>query len=300
VRPLPPCSRSTTTSRATRWPFEGDRLCLTWSRWSDDTGNESSHLHLIELGADGLIARYLYFDEDDFRTAYRELEARYYAGEGAPYANHGNTQSAFVEAMNQLDAAAARQQCRPEFRWLSAPTTLAAPVRTVDDVVAWWRERADQVGSVQYWNSAITWLSPEILISTGEARGITSDGAEYAWSGGIYAGTFRDGLLESVCAFEPKDEDAAFAYAESLVAQRNHRLVGSNAASRMAVRLLTGFQANDAGAVMDHYSTRITYEDRRPLAGALIQGHRLPASGCFCPASTIRPLSGPHAGHSRR
>ena len=73
--------------------------------------------------------------------------------------------------MNQLDVAAARQLCRPQFRWLSAPTTLVAPVRTVDDLVAWWRERAEQVESLQYWNPAITWLSPEVLILTGEARG---------------------------------------------------------------------------------------------------------------------------------
>ena len=161
----------------------GDRLCLFWSRWSDDTGNQATHLHVVELGDDGLIASLLYFDEDDFRAAYRELEARYYAGEGAAYANHGHTQSAFVEAMNQLDVAAARQQCRPEFRWMSPPKTLVAPVRTVDDVVTWWRERAEQVESLRNWNSALTWLSPKVLLATGEARGVTSDGAEYSWSG---------------------------------------------------------------------------------------------------------------------
>ena len=60
-------------------------------------------------------------------SAYRELDARYYAGEGAAYAHHGRTQSAFVEAMDHLDAAAARQLCRPEFRWLSPTRGVGRP-----------------------------------------------------------------------------------------------------------------------------------------------------------------------------
>ena len=158
-------------------------------------------------------------------AAYREMEARYYAGEGAAYADTGHTQSAFVEAMDQLDVAAARQLCRPEFRWLSPTRTLVAPVRTIDEVVAWWRDRAGQVESVRNWNSAIEWISPEVTVATGEARGISRDGAEYAWSG-IYVGVFRGGLFESIYGFELEDEDAAFAYAESLVAQRHRRLAG--------------------------------------------------------------------------
>ena len=44
----------------------GDRLCLTWSHWWDDAGNEAINLHVAELGEDGLVASLLYFDSDDF------------------------------------------------------------------------------------------------------------------------------------------------------------------------------------------------------------------------------------------
>ncbi len=247
----------------------GDRICLAWSRWSDDTGNESSNLHMIELGEDGLIARYLYCDGHDFEDAYREMEAWYYAGEGAAYAENGRTQSAFVEAMNHLDSAGIRQLCRPEFRWLSIPSTLTAPERSVDELIEWWRERTEQTGSVQNWNSAIKWLSPEVWVGNGDARGTSMDGAEYTWAG-VYVGTFAGGLVRSVREFD--DDDAAFAYAESLVDQKQQRLMVANAASRVADRLLQAFRAEDVDAALQEFSANITYEERRALAGGLLVG----------------------------
>ena len=49
----------------------GERLSLGWSRWSDDAGNQTSHLHVVELDDDGLAARDIRFDEDDFEGAYQ-------------------------------------------------------------------------------------------------------------------------------------------------------------------------------------------------------------------------------------
>ena len=67
----------------------GERLHLGWSRWSDDAGNETTYLLVHEVGDDGRIAYDGRFDEDDFEGAYRELERRYYAGEGAAFAEGG-------------------------------------------------------------------------------------------------------------------------------------------------------------------------------------------------------------------
>ena len=66
-----------------RLAVRGERLELDWSRWWDDAGNETTHLHVFEIGDDGRITYDGRFDEDDFEGAYRELERRYYAGEGA-------------------------------------------------------------------------------------------------------------------------------------------------------------------------------------------------------------------------
>jgi len=54
---------------------------------------------VIELGEDGLITSLLYFDEDDFCSAYGELENRYYAGEGAAYAENGLPSADWVIAI---------------------------------------------------------------------------------------------------------------------------------------------------------------------------------------------------------
>ena len=65
----------------------GTRLNLHMSRWSDDSGNETSYLHVFEMDDDGLQIYEGRFDEDDFENAYQELEKRYIAGEGAAFAN---------------------------------------------------------------------------------------------------------------------------------------------------------------------------------------------------------------------
>ena len=67
----------------------GERLSLSSSRWSDDAGNETTHLHVFEIGDDGLI----HTKAASTRTtsgAYRELDRRYYAGEGAAFAEAGS------------------------------------------------------------------------------------------------------------------------------------------------------------------------------------------------------------------
>jgi len=49
----------------------GERLNLQWTRWSDDAGNETTYLHVSEIGADGRQVYEGRFDDDDFEGAYR-------------------------------------------------------------------------------------------------------------------------------------------------------------------------------------------------------------------------------------
>src|SRR6185369_11674922 len=67
----------------------GERLELRWLRMWDDAGNEATTLNIFELDDHGRIECWRRFDEDDFEGAYRELERRYYSGEGAAYAEAG-------------------------------------------------------------------------------------------------------------------------------------------------------------------------------------------------------------------
>ena len=65
----------------------GEHLHLGWGRWSNESGFETTHLYVHEVGDDGRITYECRCDEDDFDTAYRELDRRYYAGEGAVSSN---------------------------------------------------------------------------------------------------------------------------------------------------------------------------------------------------------------------
>ena len=91
-----------------------------------------------------------------------------------------------------------------------------------------------------------------------------SDGADYSWSG-IYRAAFRDGLVESVYGFELEDEDAAFAYAESLVAQRQRRLTVENRATELADRLMRSMEAHDVEGSARLAAEDFVLDDRRQL-----------------------------------
>jgi hypothetical protein len=75
--------------------IRGERLALIRSRFSGrDQRPEAFHtefLCLIEVDRDGSIAQHIMFDPDDFDAAFKELDARYIAGEAAPYADTWRT-----------------------------------------------------------------------------------------------------------------------------------------------------------------------------------------------------------------
>ena len=127
--------------RGPHWLFRGDRLCLVQSRWWDDSGNTAANLHVGELDEDGRLSRLLYFDGDDFASAYQELDARYYAGEVQHTRTRG-TQSAFVAA---VDSWMPRQpvSCADQNSGGCRRPGIGRPVRTIGEVIFWFRDRAD-------------------------------------------------------------------------------------------------------------------------------------------------------------
>ena len=81
----------------------GDTLQLARSRWSNEAGYETTYLHVTEIDGDGRISYYGRFDEDDLEGAYRELDQRYYAGEGAAFAEAGASLTESTIALNRGD-----------------------------------------------------------------------------------------------------------------------------------------------------------------------------------------------------
>ncbi len=70
--------------------IRGERLALSRTRFSGrDQGPDGFHgdiLGIIEIDADERIVAHVAFDPDDIDAAFAELDARYLAGEAAPYA----------------------------------------------------------------------------------------------------------------------------------------------------------------------------------------------------------------------
>ena len=247
----------------------GLRLAMGAIRWTDETGNTSTYLLVVEVDDDARISYECWFDEDDLLAAYRELQRRYYAGEGAGFAANGRTVDAFIEAMNRLDLESARRLCLPTFCWRSPAATLTAPERTLDEFFGWLRERGRQTSAVDNFSSVVHWLSPECFVALGDVRAAGTDGAEYRWTR-IYVGEFAAGLLASMREFD--EEEEAFAYAEARVRTAANPLPTRNRASDSVGALLQAMKLRDCDAVLGYYSDQFEFDDHRSLTGDPIQG----------------------------
>ena len=190
----------------------GERLELHSSRWWDDAGNEATHLHVFEIGDDGRITYDGRFEEDDFEGAYRELERRYYAGEGAAFAEAGEVLTEVMIAMTQNDFGRRYNEfIVPELQ-IENRSRSPIPLRTATDLPASTEQLNTMVDSVRTWNSAVCWLSPTWSIGRTERQAVGPDGETYAWTY-VIPTEIRDGRIVSIGVFDIEDEKQAFAYA---------------------------------------------------------------------------------------
>ncbi len=246
----------------------GDTLFLGVGRQWDESGNAVSNIELAEINAEGRISYHARFDEDDFLSAYAELEQRYYAGEGAEFATGGLAAARVIEGFNRGNLAAAQQYCAPGFRWYAPAAALTARERSIQEVYQWMKERGEQVTSQRYWIPVIRWLSPECAVSRNEISALGPDCEDYRWTR-FCVTTIDRGLPMSVHQFETEQE--AFAYAEALLAKATAgRLPVSNRADRTVAAIYRSARARDAHAVVDLYADALTFDDRRLMPGAPI------------------------------
>ncbi len=249
----------------------GERLNLNWSRWSDVAGNETSYLHVVEIGDDGLQIYEGRFDEDDFEGAYRELERRYLAGEGAEFAESVAASANWVIALIEGDFdRMLNQLSAPDLR-IESRSRSAFPDRSAADLRVSLDELGEMVTSVRTWNSAVCCVSPTWIVARMERDAVGLDGERYEWTR-IYVGEYRHGRLVSLCEFEIDDEDAAFAYAEERVRATPSRLAVTNRSSESVHAMANALRANDIDAAFVHISEGYEYDDRRRLSGDPIHG----------------------------
>ncbi len=260
-----------TIARMRTVAVRGDRLQLMWIVFSDDSGNQSSQNHVVEVDGDGLIAYAAFFDGDDFDSAYRELEARYYAGEGRLFADNGMVAVAWVAAIQHLDLEAARALCQPDFSWTCPPTALSAETRCVDEFFEWQTQRAGQAASVRSFCSEIRWPAVNCMVATTRVVAVNPDDDPYTWDR-FYTCEFRDNLVAAVREFD--DHAAALAYAAGRVRSFEDRLPVRNLVSATSQSFTRAMQEGDLDAAVAHFADGWVMDDHRRLAGDPIRGQQ--------------------------
>lgn len=244
----------------------GERLGLSWTAWSDDSGNETTHLHVIEVGDSGRITYEGRFDDDDFEGAYRELERRYYAGDGAALAEAGSVTTDFVIALDRGDLDRLFGPLSVPGARMENRSRSAFPDRSTAEIRASLEQLNSMVASTRTWLSAVCWVSPDCSVARFEREAVGPEGEQYAWARLLVIET-RDGRLAFMCQFDPNDEEAAFALAEERLRARRSRLAVCNRASQAVDGVFDALRARRAPAAAEFYADRFAYDDRRRFSG---------------------------------
>ena len=244
----------------------GERLEMHSSRLWDDDGNEATTLNVMEYDDIGRLEYFGRFEEDDFEGAYRELDGRYYAGEGAAFAEAGALATEWIVALNRGDYAKAFGELSDPDAGYENRSRSAFPDPSVSDPAASYEDLNALVGSTRLWPSAFRWLSPKLVVSRLDREAIGRDGEQFSWTW-ILVSELRDGRFGFACLFELEDEDAAFSYAEERMRAQASRLPMTNQADLTWQAYWAAMRRHDHDGALECCSEGIVYDDRRSITG---------------------------------
>ncbi|GAT12674.1 putative ATPase [Mycolicibacterium novocastrense] len=247
--------------------IRGNRLALVRTLYTGrDMRPEAFHtelLRIVEISDEERLVAYIAFDPDDFDAAIGELDARYLAGEAAPFAD---TWSVVAGVFASL----ARHEVPPSTQdFLSIDHRPGTPLAHTDlrTVVAniW-----DVTPDLQSHIETVHRLDHHGALCTQVSRGRTAEGFPAEWR--MLNLTTVDGSLVSGCElFDETDLDVAIARFEEL--RRPERQL-ENAASRAAEQFLAHFQADDWKAMSELFAETYLLDDRRRIISSGIRhGH---------------------------
>jgi hypothetical protein len=247
------------------WAVRGQTLHLVSSIASDTNGNKTSGLTVFEVKND-LITYHGRFDDDDFESAYRELERRYYMGEGAAFSSVGATVLESTIALNTNDFdLLLNELCTSDMR-VENRTRSAFPDRSITDLRATFGQLNSMVTSMRTWLSAVCWVSPECVVVRFERDAVGNSDEQYSWTR-ILVIEFRGTRMSSMCQFELGDEQAAFEYVAETARSEASRLALTNQARETAFGILDAGRAKDVEAMSAAYADGFVCDDRRRITG---------------------------------
>ena len=232
--------------------IRGDRLVLSRVRFSGRDVRPDAYrtdmFRLAEIDTDGRVASFMKFDIDDLDTAIAEIDAKYLAGEAAPYAKDWQT---VLDALGELN----RHELGPILMGLTFDNHRRASFasedygRAVEDL---WT----LVPDARYRIPVVYELDAQGAVFGLVVDAVDTDGAEVQWVGNV-SWMFEQSRADM---YEADDLDAALARLKESHTQPP-RL--ENAASRVGDRYFEHFAARDWDGLADDLAENLYNEDHR-------------------------------------
>jgi len=253
----------TSTVMATR----GERLVLMGAQYSGrNRGPEGAFLTevlgIFEIDADERIVAAVSFDVDDVEAAIAELDARYTAGEAAPYVHAWSIITRAYTALNRREALPTTPDwinidhrhgpssfAPGQLPALLASWNLAPHISSFSDAVHRLNNRGAVIGSASYETS--------------------QEGVSAEWRA-ISVLTVEGDLIDRLEVFDEAELDTAIARFEELDQARRVE----NTASRTVEQFLAHFAVREWDAMAELLSDDISSDDRRSVVNAGVRRGR--------------------------
>jgi ketosteroid isomerase-like protein len=243
----------------------GERLGLTRAMFRGRRG-EAQCLAVSEFAPDGHYLGTCVFEPDDLDAAFAELDARYAAGEGAPFAETVNAARALLAAINGSDWEALELLLADDYSHVDHRMTGVGTLDR-DEYVASLGALVELAPDARWRVVAVPRLGAEGLVYVLHVTGTdVNNGAFEILGSGV--GTFRAGQLARL-EFFPSVERALVRFDE-LSAPPAPTFPIPNRAAVAVRRSLDALAAQDRHAWVVCFSSDAVFDDRRPVVGGVV------------------------------
>lgn len=242
----------------------GDHLTLLRVEWFDSRHPgetfRAEWLGIAESDADGRLSTLVMFDLDDFDAAIAELDARYQAGEAAPFAR---TFSVVAQGFSAL----CRREVPPTTAHFVDVDHRSGAGITSGDLKAYLAVALQDTKDNHLYVEAVHRLSEVGAVITHVAKGFSSEGLGLEWRI-VDVLTVEGNLLDRCEMFDEDDVDAALARLDELSGAASGL---QNTATRCYRRWLDKYVARDWQNMSEMLSDGVIHDDRRRVVNGGVQ-----------------------------
>ncbi len=247
----------------------GERLCLGSGVWRTDAGDEIPLLGVVEADAEGRWLSSAWFDPDALTDALAELDARYFAGEGAALASRHRVGFGSFAAVNARDWNGFRDLYTPDLVCTDR-RQIGWPTLDRDGLVTTMREYTELAPDLTLLPRKVELRGPVTLWAI-DASGTTADGGAVEWGTYTVSPIDPTGVVSSMEMFDEDDFPAALARLDELgaaypVDPRHPR--AENTVTRAMTRLVELANLRDFERAGELIADGIIRDDRRRLVSA--------------------------------